>query len=165
MDDSPPGSSVHGILQAGILEWVAMPTSKGTFPNQGSNLCLSYPALQDKFFTTSATWEALLHLRLCNKPNQNVLARNNHYFPRNGGGWGGTLDYSFHIFLTLFGTLTKQGVPDTWWKHTRNETHKLHQTYLVTPIFPVSLLTARFHLHTCPSWDGSGWSMTLLDFP
>ena len=26
MDSSPPGSSVHGILQARILEWVAMPT-------------------------------------------------------------------------------------------------------------------------------------------
>ena len=26
---SPPGSSVHGILQARILEWVAMPFSKG----------------------------------------------------------------------------------------------------------------------------------------
>ena len=26
MDDSPPGSSVHGILQARILEWVAMPS-------------------------------------------------------------------------------------------------------------------------------------------
>ena len=30
MDCSPPGSSVHGILQAGILEWVAMPSSKGS---------------------------------------------------------------------------------------------------------------------------------------
>ena len=27
---SPPGSSVHGILQARILEWVAMPSSKGS---------------------------------------------------------------------------------------------------------------------------------------
>ena len=27
IDFSPPGSSVHGILQAGILEWVAMPLS------------------------------------------------------------------------------------------------------------------------------------------
>ena len=25
MDSSPPGSSVHGILQTRILEWVAMP--------------------------------------------------------------------------------------------------------------------------------------------
>ena len=28
---SPPGSSVHGILQARILVWVAMPSSKGIF--------------------------------------------------------------------------------------------------------------------------------------
>ena len=27
MDYSPPGSSVHGILQARILEWVSMPSS------------------------------------------------------------------------------------------------------------------------------------------
>ena len=30
MDCSPPGSSVHGILQARILEWVAMPFSRGS---------------------------------------------------------------------------------------------------------------------------------------
>ena len=30
MNYSPPGSSVHGILQARILEWVAMPTSRGS---------------------------------------------------------------------------------------------------------------------------------------
>jgi len=30
MDGSPRGSSVHGILQATILEWVAMPSSKGS---------------------------------------------------------------------------------------------------------------------------------------
>ena len=30
LDCSPPGSSVHGILQARILEWVAMPFSRGS---------------------------------------------------------------------------------------------------------------------------------------
>ena len=30
MDCSPPGSSVHGILQARILEWVVMPSSRGS---------------------------------------------------------------------------------------------------------------------------------------
>ena len=30
MGCSPPGSSVHGILQAGILEWVAIPFSRGS---------------------------------------------------------------------------------------------------------------------------------------
>ena len=40
---SPPGSSVHRILQARILKWVAMPFSRGFFPTQGWNhhlLCL-----------------------------------------------------------------------------------------------------------------------------
>ena len=27
---SPPGSSIHGILQARILEWIAMPSSRGS---------------------------------------------------------------------------------------------------------------------------------------
>ena len=31
MDCNLPGSSVHAILQARILEWVAMPSSKGSF--------------------------------------------------------------------------------------------------------------------------------------
>ena len=34
MDCSPPGPSVHGILQARILEWVAIPFS-GDLPDSG----------------------------------------------------------------------------------------------------------------------------------
>ena len=30
MDCSPPGSSIHGILQVRTLEWVAMPSSRGS---------------------------------------------------------------------------------------------------------------------------------------
>ena len=37
MNCSPPGSSVHGILQARILEWVASPFSRGIFLTQGLN--------------------------------------------------------------------------------------------------------------------------------
>ena len=40
MDCSPPGFSAYGLLQAGTLEWVAMPSSREIFPTQGSNLCL-----------------------------------------------------------------------------------------------------------------------------
>ena len=39
-DYSPPGSYVHGILLARILEWVAMASSRGIFPTQGLNLHL-----------------------------------------------------------------------------------------------------------------------------
>ena len=34
MDHSPPGSTVHGSLQARILEWVAMSSSRGSFPTR-----------------------------------------------------------------------------------------------------------------------------------
>ena len=30
VDCSPPGSSIHGILYARILKWVAMPSSRGS---------------------------------------------------------------------------------------------------------------------------------------
>ena len=50
---SPPGSSVHGILQGRILEWVAMPSSKGpSLPRDGTRTLMSL-ALADGFFTTS----------------------------------------------------------------------------------------------------------------
>ena len=42
MDCSPPGSSVHGILQARILEWVAMPSFRWIFPTQRSNPVLPH---------------------------------------------------------------------------------------------------------------------------
>ena len=38
MDCRPPGSSVHGIIQARILKWVTIPFSSGIVPTQGSNL-------------------------------------------------------------------------------------------------------------------------------
>ena len=58
MDCSPPGSPVHGILQARVLEWVAMPCPPpGGFPNPATEpTSLRSPALAGGFFTTGATW-------------------------------------------------------------------------------------------------------------
>ena len=41
MDCSLPGSSVHGILQARIVEWVTMPSSRGS-SRRKDQTCLSY---------------------------------------------------------------------------------------------------------------------------
>ena len=41
MDCSLPGSSVHGILQARIFEWVAMPSSRGSSQPRDQT-CISY---------------------------------------------------------------------------------------------------------------------------
>ena len=44
MDHSPPGSSVHGILQARILEWVAISNSSGSTQTRKQTLisCISW---------------------------------------------------------------------------------------------------------------------------
>ena len=58
VDCSPPGSSVHGLFQARILEWVAMPSSRGS-PDSGiKRAFLISPALAGRFFTINDTWEA-----------------------------------------------------------------------------------------------------------
>ena len=39
MDCSPPGSSVHGVLQVRMLEWVAVPSSRGSArPRNGTRI-------------------------------------------------------------------------------------------------------------------------------
>ena len=63
MDCSPPGSSVHGILQARVLEWVFL--SPGDLPDPGMEpVSLMSPVLAGRLFffsfTTSATWEVQL---------------------------------------------------------------------------------------------------------
>ena len=54
IDCSPPGSSVPGILQAGMLEWVAVPSSRGSSrPRDGTRVSyVSY--IGRRFFTTRA---------------------------------------------------------------------------------------------------------------
>ena len=59
MDCSLPGSSVHEILQTRTLDWVAMPSSRGSSPPR-DQIDVSYVslALAGRFFITSTTWEA-----------------------------------------------------------------------------------------------------------
>ena len=58
MDCSPPGSSVHGILQVRILEWAAMPSSRRSslLRDRTHISCVSCTA--GGFFIHWATWEA-----------------------------------------------------------------------------------------------------------
>ena len=59
MDCSPPGSSVHRILQARILEWIAMPSSRvSSQPKDGTRF--SYiSCIGRRVLYHSAAWEAL----------------------------------------------------------------------------------------------------------
>ena len=58
MDSSPPGSSVHGIIQARILNGLPFPT-QGDLPDTGIEpASLASLALAGRFFSTSSIWEA-----------------------------------------------------------------------------------------------------------
>ena len=77
---SPPGSSVHGILQARILEWIAMSSSQGSsWPRD----LLTSPALAGGFFTTSAIplyWEPkTLYYTYTNKSWEFCFAKHNRF--------------------------------------------------------------------------------------
>ena len=58
MNYSPPGSSVHGILLARILEWVTISSPRESSDLQIKLSSLIFPALAGGFFTTTTTWEA-----------------------------------------------------------------------------------------------------------
>ena len=64
MDCSPPGSSVHGILQQRILEWVATPFSRGSF----------WPTDRTHHLSHLLHWQASsLPLAPSGKPHEEIL--------------------------------------------------------------------------------------------
>ena len=48
VDYGPPGSSVHGLLQTRILEWAAMPSSRGSFQHRNQT---QVSHIAGRFFT------------------------------------------------------------------------------------------------------------------
>ena len=62
MDYSPRGSFVHGILQARILEWIAISFSQGIFPTRESNPHLLH--WQEDSLLLSH-WRSLCHIYMC----------------------------------------------------------------------------------------------------
>ena len=79
MDCSPPGSSIHGILQARILEWVIMPSSRESsqFRDGTPRDRIPISCLSDRFFTAELlgklTFNLLIQINL-------VCAPENRYF-------------------------------------------------------------------------------------
>ena len=63
-DPSPPGSFVHRILQARILEWVAMPSSRGSSPPRDRiNVSLSLLHSQASSLPLAPPWAIVLKAR------------------------------------------------------------------------------------------------------
>ena len=58
VDGSPPGSSVHGILQARILQWVGMPFSRGSSQLRDQIRVFCVSCICRWIIYHCATWEA-----------------------------------------------------------------------------------------------------------
>ena len=61
MDYSPPGSSDHGLLHAGILKWVALPSFRGSSRPSDQTHISYVSCIGSQFLYDSATWEAPSH--------------------------------------------------------------------------------------------------------
>ena len=61
MYSSPPSSSVHGILEARILEWVAMPSSKGSSQHRDQTHVSCSSCIAGRFFTAEPPWNPPLY--------------------------------------------------------------------------------------------------------
>ena len=69
MDCSPPGSSVHGVLQAKILEWIAMPFSRGSSQPRDQTHVSS---TEGRFFTAETSGKSSLICRLSQSPEAKI---------------------------------------------------------------------------------------------
>ena len=67
MDCSPSGSSVHGISQARILEWVAIPFSRGSYWLRHRTHVSCISCIGRWILYHYATWEALIVSVFTNK--------------------------------------------------------------------------------------------------
>ena len=88
MDYSLPGSSVHGILQAKLLEWVAMPSSRGSPNPRIKPMSPTSPALAGRFFTTSTIWEACKSQGQAQSQHSPERAMTRMWWEREAKNWG-----------------------------------------------------------------------------
>ena len=97
MDCSPPGSSVHVILQARMLEWVAMPSSRVS-SQRWDWTCVSWIA--GRFFTSWVTKEYMEYM---------VLYK---YILKRSPGLDKKLNLNPTLFLASFVTFSKLPIID-----------------------------------------------------
>ena len=111
MDLSPPGSSVHGSLQARILEWVAMPSFMGSFHPRDWNSISSGSCTANRFFTgkplespvlaiNNSKWiyivscNKTMHSRVGKNPRRRVWQSTPVFLPRKSHGQRSLVGYT-----------------------------------------------------------------------
>ena len=86
---------------------------QGIFPTQGSNLCLIYPALAGRLFTTRLTWEVLESHSHIQSQCQNIKKQQSSMRATNDSTFS---DYTIYLNFKRMGELYEK----------RNQTVKIH---------------------------------------
>ena len=137
MDCNPPGSSVHGIIQATILEWVAISYFRGPFQPRDGNCFSCISCIDRQILYHCATWEAQPYIymypfsprasmvaQMVKKPAGNVgdLGSIPGSGRSPGEGHGNPLQYSCLDNPTDRGAwqATVHGVTKSWAQHSRD---------------------------------------------
>ena len=113
MDYSLPGFSVHGISQARTLEWVVMPSFRGSsLPKDRTHFSCVY-CVAGRFFTAES-WGKQGHLPIvCDKHSLNLYPGVSHHFPS-------LLDFSFPITSAFLFHCKAHSLVASWgWMHGR----------------------------------------------
>ena len=170
MDCSPPGSSVHGILQARILEWVAISFSRGF----SQPMALVSPELADRFFTTESPGK--LHARVLSCFSRGwlfvALWTITHQAPQSMGfsrkeywsGWpcppGDLPDPGIEIESPVSPALQEDSLPLSHWGSPREAPDTINKTNQTKIVLSVFLLT----LGVCESYEFTSNTRMMLLF-
>ena len=113
MDCTPPGSSVHGISQARILEWVAISFSRGSSQPRNWTQVSHKPTVWD-----ASNWESMkimresLYVSHWQVDSLGVLE-----MPAFNWGVQGMLGEGIHIWRRIVSSWAQRGIDLTWEAH------------------------------------------------
>ena len=136
MDCSPPGSSVHGISQARILEWVAIRSSRGSCQPRDQTRVSCVPYIAGGFFTGEGLWKPRWgpHPILNTPPDVSATdwASPSQLLSRSGTQEGTPIHpYSQKLWIWAF----VASLPAAW-NEEKHISVWLHITFLGMPFFP-----------------------------
>ena len=152
MDYNPSGSSVHGILQARKLKWVAMPSSRGCSPSRDQS-CASY---------VSCTGRWVLD-HCCRLGSPYSLADHDYF------------SHKFHGLNFLIPTSLKYSFIKYIYGSSETILHRNHFSFyytninaivlfLITALYKKSFLAVLIFLHTLGRYSGLNSSLVLQLF-
>ena len=150
VDCSPPGSSIHGILQARILEWVAISSSRGSsWPSDRTQVSCIGRQILYHWAIKEALLSSIYMQISCSCPRP-AWRRGMDVQNVNGGGHSSQENRSLAKFGNSWGILAKWNSPPCLWG--RPNPYFAQEDYWVLERSSHALFLSSCQLHLCPQY-------------